>query len=162
MTDPHVVRDGDAPTPFAADEIRAACLESHTLHTVTEEAGEVVGRSRIDFVGVDAEGATMRSTPVGEAGEPLADPVERRAAWTDLQAHASFPAAVTARVDDVLDGPLGSLHCRRYEVRGDPDVMVFWFAFDHPGMPIRYEIRRDEEVVSITSVVSAGAVRPFA
>ena len=47
--------------------------------------------------------------------------------------------------DETLTGPLGTLPCRRYVVAGEQGPSTFWFALDHPGMPIRY-VSGDAEV----------------
>ncbi len=77
-----------------------------------------------------------------------------RALWTDLQAHASFPADRTTVSHQAIETPLGRLDCLHYTVdRGDA-IDEFWFAEDIPGMPVRYRTTVDGTVISETNVVS--------
>ena len=55
-----------------------------------------------------------------------------------LPAHASFPADTAVRSNDTLDTVLGRFDCLLCEVLRGDDTMIFWFAIDHPGMPIRH------------------------
>jgi hypothetical protein len=148
------VRATDLPTPFSAEEIRAASPNGHTVETVTEEFGTVTARRRTTFLDVDAAGANMRVVALDIAGAEVGDAESHRAAWTDLQAHASFPADQTTRVREQVDTPLGLLDALRYEVRRGEEQMTFWFALEHPGMPILMAVARDGELVSMTTVTS--------
>jgi len=136
MNDPHVMHPDHAPTPFTADEIRSAAPAGYTVVTVTEQ-GDVASRRRTDFTHVDAEGATMVMTPIDEHGEPIGKSREVVVAWTDLQAHASFPTEITVRTSDTITTPLGRLDCIRYDVSSEDHTNTFWFSPRHPGMPIR-------------------------
>lgn len=149
MTNP--MQPDHAPTPFTAEEIRAAAPAGYTVETVTETDGEVA-RQRTMFTEVDEDRATIVSTPIDEHGDPAGDPRTGDAAWTDLQAHASFPADITTISDETIDTPLGSLACRRYEVAGSDHTNTFWFATEYPGMPIRFT--SDAEHAPTTTVVS--------
>ena len=94
---------------------------------------------------------------MGEAQAHLADLGEARevvAAWTDLQAHASFPAAITTISHETIDTPLGTVECLRYDVANDDHTNTFWFAPAHPGMPIR--LTSDAQNGPTTTVVSIG------
>jgi len=148
------MRATELPTPFSAEEIRTASPNGHTVETVTEEFGTVSARRRTTFLDVDATGATMRMAALDAAGDEVGDAVSHRAAWTDLQAHASFPADQTTRIREQVDTPLGLLDSLRYEVRRGDEQMTFWFALEHPGMPILMAIARDGELVSMTTVTS--------
>lgn len=129
MSDPHLLGDGLAPTPFTAEEIRAGCPDGHTIHVRTTSASGV-SESTQRFDGGDEDGVTISHTR---------DDVARstRATWRALQAHAAFPVERTTIVAESIDTPLGTLECLRYDVQGEP-AMTFWFALAHPGMPVRY------------------------
>ena len=151
MTDPNVLHPDHAPTPFTADEIRSATPAGYTVETVTEQAG-AVSRRRTEFTAVDTDHATMVMTPIDERGEPTGDPREVVATWTDLQAHASFPAEITELSRDTIETPLGTISCLRYDVSSDDHTNTFWFSPEHPGMPIR--LTSDAQNAPTTTIVS--------
>lgn len=72
------------------------------------------------------------------SGRPTG-PVQRsRATWAELQGHAAFPAETTTVVPERIRLPFGDRECLRYEVAGEDGTSTFWFALDHPGMPVRF------------------------
>lgn len=139
MSDPHVLGEGLAPTPFTAAEIRTGCPDGHTLRVRTTSAG-VVSEATHRFDDGDADGVTI--SHLSDTGSHSA-----RVAWLDLQAHASFPEDRTTISTEVITTEIGELDCLRYDVEGEP-AMTFWFALAHPGMPVRYTDGR-----SVTEVV---------
>jgi hypothetical protein len=151
--DPHLLGPGLAPTPFTAAEIRAGCPVGRVSIVRTPD-----GLGSIRFASGDEEGAWIEDTMLDERGE-AAGPVEReRSTWLELQEHAAFPAESTT-IDRVeLAGPLGTLPCLRYTVQRGEAVLVFWFAVDLPGMPIRVEhakhgtTRTTLEVVAVSGL----------
>src|SRR5262245_14430920 len=128
-TDPKVLGPGMAPTPFTAEQIRAGCPAGRTIELVIAEDGEEHRRYN-RFVSCDEEGAVVERGSVGETGEPS------RSTWAEMQAHASFPAAITTIEPETIDLPLGVLDCLRYTVQDDDAVMTFWFSPSYPGMPV--------------------------
>ena len=74
------------------------------------------------------------------------------AAWTDLQAHASYPAEITTCTRNTVETPLGRISCIRYDVSSDDHTNTFWFSPEHPGMPIR--LTSDAQNGPTTTVVS--------
>ncbi|MEY9952394.1 hypothetical protein [Leifsonia sp. EB34] len=151
--DPHVLAPGLAPTPFTAAEIRAGCPTGRV--SVVRSPN---GLTAIRFAEGDAEGAWIEDTPLDDSGKP-AGPVEReRSTWLELQEHAAFPAEHTT-IDRVeLPGPLERRRCLRYTVRRGDATLVFWFAVDLPGMPIRVERTEDGETRTTLEVVSVSGV----
>lgn len=129
------LRDTDLPTPFSADEIRAATSDGHVVDTIAETDGAVASRRRTTFSDNDESGVTIRTEMFDADGNAVGDPSTFRTGWVELQGHASFPAAVAARSWDTIETPLGRCECIRYDVNGD-EAMTFWFAVDHPGMPV--------------------------
>lgn len=146
-----LLRDTDLPTPFSADEIRSATSDGHVVDTVTETDGAVASRRRTTFFDNDEAGVTIRSEMFDADGAPLGDPMTFRTEWVDLQGHASFPAAVATRSWETIDTPLGRRECVRYDVNAD-DAMTFWFAVDHPGMPVVMTATADGSVTTTTIV----------
>ncbi|MFF2388434.1 hypothetical protein [Agromyces sp. NPDC058104] len=157
--DPHVLGPGLLPTPFTAEEIRAAAGTGKTIRLLVELPGgerfERVNR----FSDCDAEGATLEQWRLDAAGAVDGVVTTERVTWRELQEHAAFPAEHTRRTSATLaldDGGLGTLDCLHYEARhGDGDASQpsrFWFALDHPGMPVRYEIPTPSGVMRTTVV----------
>jgi hypothetical protein len=144
-----------APTPFTADQIRNGCagMRTRTLH---EAPGEP-GTSRVtvtEFRDVDDDGAELVVHDESTDGEPIGEPVRRRVEWETLRRHAEFPIARTEIADDLIATPLGELATRRYTVTGDGRTNVFWFALDHPGAPVRSEVRDDHGVASVSTIIA--------
>ncbi|WP_350348506.1 hypothetical protein ABIQ69_00845 [Agromyces sp. G08B096] len=144
--DPHVLGPGLLPTPFTADEIRAATGRGKTIRILVEAPGGVRFERINRFTDCDGDGATLarwRLTAVGAAADAVDGEIARgRVAWRELQGHAAFPADRTTVVEETVELPLGRLACLRYDTRDRPDdpVETFWVAREHPGMPVRYEV----------------------
>lgn len=161
MTDDHPVDSQqpaapeNAPTPFTAAQIRDHCRDGHRLliqtrSRVQESVSSPLSAatySATTFRDGDAEGVTVAMVPCDANGEPTGPSESSRVSWVDLQSHASFPADRTEISDEELTGPLGILPCRKYAVAGADGTSTFWFAVDHPGMPIRYVSRGAEVAV---------------
>ena len=99
----------------------------------------------------DESGATLERSALAPDGSLLAEPEEDPVTWLDLQGHASFPADDTTIEPDRIEPPLGQLDCLRYTVRDGANENVFWFATDHPEMPIRFLSRAGGNVVMTAS-----------
>lgn len=132
-----------APTPFSADQIRAACPDGHTVTVRSTRAGFEAQRVERYTEG-DAEGVT-----IWVEGQTAS--TRRRTTWKALQMHAAFPEDATTISDETIDCPLGVLECKRYDVMRRSGPATFWFAADYPGMPVRYIVAGiADEVISIT------------
>ena len=132
--DPHILAPGLAPTPFTAAEIRAGCPAGR-LSVVRTPDGVAATR----FAEGDETGAWIEDTPLDEHGTPSGPTVREWSTWLELQEHAAFPLEHTT-IDRVeLLGPLEQRRCLRYTVRRGEATLVFWFAVDLPGMPIRVD-----------------------
>jgi hypothetical protein len=152
--DPRILAAGTAPTPFTAEEIRHGCPTGRVIVITTEQPTTTTTHREVRFIEGDADGATQRVTPVDPDGAPIGESEVRTTSWTDLQAHASFPAETTTITREVLDTVLGELDCLRYEVdRGDA-TDTFWFATSLPGMPVRFT-QHEQGVLVTTSTVTA-------
>ncbi|MFS0912295.1 hypothetical protein AB3M89_10915 [Microbacterium sp. 179-I 3D2 NHS] len=130
-TDPHVLGPGLLPTPFTAEEIRAATGSGKLIRLLLEGPDGPLGEHVNRFRETDAEGATLDRWA---AADPRAV-VSHRVTWAELQRHAAFDAGTTSVSTVSLSSPLGDLTCRRYDTHDG----VFWFSIDHPGMPVQYE-----------------------
>jgi len=152
--DPHVLAPGRAPTPFTADEIRAATPVGKTIRRVVDVPGEPPIHRTTRYVECDDSGATLEQSLRSPDGSLLEEPELDRVTWLELQSHSSFPAdRVTIEPDHIVT-PLGELDCVRYTVRDGSTERSFWFATDFPGMPIHYVTRVDGQVVSTVTVVA--------
>jgi hypothetical protein len=150
VTDPRVLGPGLAPTPFTADEIRAGCPAGRTIELrVVEDGAEPYVRYN-RYVSCDETGATIE-----RGRHDGGDPTSGRATWAELQAHASFPAAVTTIEPETIELPLGVVDCLRYTVRDGDDETVFWFAPAFPGMPVRIVGRENGRTVGTTTMISS-------
>ncbi|UOQ87649.1 hypothetical protein MUN74_10015 [Agromyces endophyticus] len=154
--DPHLLGPGLLPTPFTADEIRAASGTGKTIRLVVDLPDGTSFERVNRFTDLDDEGATLSQWRLGVDGGVDGPVTSERVTWLELQEHAAFPAEHTTRETEVLDLAFGRVECLRYEVRHEPEhpgVARFWFALEHPGMPVRYEVPTPTGVVR-TSVVS--------
>ena len=151
--DAHVLHPGHLPTPFTADEIRQACRPGRELRMRVERAGQAPTIRVARYVGADAEAAVQESWEETLAGERLDEPERNRETWLELQDHASFPSANTAVSEETIEIPLGRFKCVRYAQTVDDGMRTFWFAFDLPGQPIRWEIRAGDRVILSVEVL---------
>jgi hypothetical protein len=151
--DPHVLEPGHAPTPFTADEIRAATKVGKEIWRRVETAGEQPFQLVSRYVECDDTGAALERFRLSLDGSPLGEPAVIRATWLDLQGHASFPAEDTTIESERIETAIGELDCLRYTVRDGTTDEVFWFAKDFPGMPIRQLTRVGGQVVTTVSLL---------
>jgi F420-dependent oxidoreductase-like protein len=163
-SDPHQLRPDHLPTPFTAEEIRAACQPGRTLRSlvVRPNSEPIVRVTR--FVSADAVGAEQDSWEETPDGTRLGEPKRRRSSWLEFQEHASFPAATTERSAEEIEIPAGRFDCLRYVTRDGDSIETFWFARSVPGMPLRFEERAGGELIySSTAIenVPGGAMRPM-
>lgn len=140
--DPHLLGPGLLPTPFTADEIRRATGNGKTIRLrIDLPDGSSIERIN-RFRETDAEGATLDQCTV-LAPEQVSS---KRVTWSELQAHAAFPAETTTVSIETIDLPMGALRCLRY----DTEDGIFWFSVEHPGMPVRYQAMADGGVMRTT------------
>jgi hypothetical protein len=151
--DPHVLAPGRAPTPFTADEIRAATKVGKAIRRRVDVVGEEPFHLISRYVECDEAGATLERSRLSLDGSALAEPEVNRVTWLDLQRHASFPADDTTIESERIETAIGELDCLRYTVRERATDEVFWFAKNLPGMPIQQLTRTDGQVVTTVSVV---------
>lgn len=138
MDNTRILHEGHAPTPFTAEQIRAHCPDGLRVTLAVETPDETTFHTDT-FRDGDADGVTLESCPSDADGHPTGEVRRVRVTWLDLQGHASFPAERTQIGEETITGPLGTLPCLRYDVRLAEGPVTFWFATDHPGMPVRFE-----------------------
>ncbi|MBM6401298.1 hypothetical protein [Phycicoccus sonneratiae] len=152
--DPHLLDPRHLPTPFSADEIRAASPDGRTQVVRVEPAGAEASTRRIVYAEAGDAGAVQVRTPLGPDGAPAGESAREAVTWVDLQAHASFPADRTVRERVRLEHPLGDLDCLRYTVTDGDAVDHYWFDLSRPGMPVLVESRRGPDLVVAMTVLS--------
>jgi hypothetical protein len=107
------------------------------------------------FVEADEDGTVIEAGRLAANGQPLEPAAAARTTWRQLQAHASFPADLTAIATEVIETPLGVLECLRYTVTDGQTVQTFWFAKAVPGMPIRFMTQESGQItVQVTMVAN--------
>lgn len=153
--DTHVVREGHAPTPFTADEIRLASAVGKTLTLLAEVEGEPPSLRLRRYVEVDEEGATIEFSRQSIDGQVLEPASLHRTTWLELQSHASFPSSSVTIEPDMIDIDLGLLECLRYTSVDGRDVTTFWFARAHPGMPVRVVTASGDRITSTVTMISS-------
>jgi len=158
VTDPHQLRPDHAPTPFTAAEIRAGCPAGRTVLLRIDETGtgDPAPRYRSTrFLACDADGADQDRGGTDADGTAIEPRIAYRSSWLDLQAPASFPAAVTTIESDRVELPIGGLDCLRYRVTDPVDgtTTTFWFATELPGMPVRVVSEHGGGAVSTMTMV---------
>jgi len=134
-----VLRPDHLPTPFTANEIRRGCPPLRVTRLLVSEAGTPAHVRVSRFEDCDEDGATTIGWRETLDGDLIDGPDRRRVGWSELQAHASFPAATTVVDRCRIETPVGTLDCRRYTVRGPERTSTYWFADAKPGMPVRFE-----------------------
>lgn len=160
MSDPHVLGPDLAPTPFTANDIRAASPVGRTIRTLVERVGAEPYIRVHRYVSVDDEGAWLESARFTTDGAALDDPETGRSTWADLQAHAAFPVEETTIRPELIETPIGPLDCLRYTVTDGSTVQTFWFARAIPGMPIRYSTEEGGRTTMTVTVIANEVPEP--
>ncbi|MFT7678216.1 MAG: hypothetical protein ACI8QC_002202 [Planctomycetota bacterium] len=138
------------PTPFSAAEIRAG-IPAGLVLTFSIGAG---GRDQLlqstHFFDPTEEGVSLVTKTRDNVGYDRERPTNSSSTWTDLQAHASFPAANTVLTIERHRIPLGSPECLLYTVtgeeRGKPKITRFWFDPQRPGPPVEMTITLGDQL----------------
>ena len=140
-----------APTPFSAEEIAAGCRPGRlSIYRITEQGAPTI-ELRWEFTGGDAETAEYVAQPHDERGGELAPPIPTTAAWTELQAHASYPEDFTTISIETIEVPAGTFECWKYVVDDGRTVSRAWFPMDLPGPPaLKVDSVDGVEVASMT------------
>ncbi len=132
------------PTPYTAEQIRAATKAGRMYRYTVEFAGSPPFEREMTFVSVEAGGATIVST-----GEPL-----KRVTWEELRKHAEFPAAVVQTHDETVTVPAGTFECVAYELHREGDEeTTFYFAKMMPGAPVKYVVKVSGQLKLTTTLI---------
>jgi len=118
--------------------------------------GGKVHYKRTTFTQVDDTSAVFEDQEVDEAFNPIGEPTTGHATWEGLRLHAQFPAALTTIVPTSLTNQLGTHPVKIYRVRSqdaDEADMLFYFADDLPGPPIKLTVDTDSGELIIFEMV---------
>ncbi|MCB9679993.1 MAG: hypothetical protein H6733_00850 [Alphaproteobacteria bacterium] len=137
-------------TPYTAAQIHDAMpVGTHIqLKSKTPE-----GQRRFDWVVIEADtqGTNIRYHELSGTGQILEGPTESWSDWTELQAHARYPAADATRSRVAFPSAFGPLSGWMYVVQGVsddeakiPQVRTYWFADAFPGPPMLITITEDD------------------
>jgi hypothetical protein len=143
----------DAPTPYTAAEIRAACPVGRRIEHRVVTTGKPTSVQVMSFVKSDETGADVESTTLDETGHEIGEKKTGHATWEELRLHASFPRAATTIADETITVPAGTFECRVYSVARPNGAMKLWFAKSLPGPPVKMEIRSSARVVETRELV---------
>jgi hypothetical protein len=152
------MRDGAAPTPFTAAQIREACPPGRRSTYRIEIPGRPVFLQTFHFLESDEEGCDIEMIRTNLEGISLAEPSTSRSTWEELQSHASWPKnATTIRVADV-EVPAGpfpeaSLYIVERTAGGKATVTQSYFARELPGPPVKMVQLVDGETLMTMTLV---------
>ena len=138
----NVMEPGMCPTPYTAEQIRAANPPgSWKLYRIVADGRTML--QRFEFVEArDKSLAALNVAMSDENGKVLGTERTPPASWKELQAHASFNASGTLMGRDRIALKAGEFDCWTYAVDGkDGAVSYFWFATELPGPPVLLETR---------------------
>mgnify|MGYP001826674428 CR=1 FL=1 len=137
------MRPEHAPTPFTAEQIRAACPAGRRSTFRIEMPGRTPFLQTFHFTAADAKGAEMTFTIRDEEGKVLGEPTTQRSDWSGLQAHASWPIEHTSITEAEEAVPAGTYRGFLYRVEQEDVITEAFFARELPGPPIRRVRSRD-------------------
>lgn len=139
-----------APTPFSAAEIRQGCPLNRKIVFQVETFGKPMFFQTMIFDVPTNEGTTVESFTKTADGKMVGKRQYLISKWTELQAHASFPAKDTVITNEKYTTPAGTFDCWLYtistEATGKKGVKKLWFAKNLPGPPVGYEDSVDGQV----------------
>lgn len=139
-----------APTPFSAAEIRSGCPLNRKIVFQVETFGKPVFFQTMIFDVPKDEGTSIESFTKTADGKPVGKRQFIISKWTDLQAHASFPAKETVITSEKYSTPAGTFDCWLYTVStektGKKSVKKLWFAKNLAGPPVGYEDSVDGKI----------------
>jgi hypothetical protein len=141
--DPRDKHPETAPHPFTAEEIREGSPPGRVLRHRIVAPGKPTVVQEFRVLKADDDWCVREGRVFSEEGEALGEPKESRAAWLELQAHATFPADHTSIEDVKLELPAGTFDCMLYTVLDGKTVREYWFARELPGMPVKMRIEDD-------------------
>lgn len=146
-----------APVLFTLEQLRAGNPQGRVIELRIEAEGKPTVTEHWEFIAVDAQTATIHSITRDESGAVVADGTGTGTAkWSELLAHAHFPAAATTIQDNVqITVPAGTFTTRLYTVKAGDATRQFWFAPDLPGPPVQFTTEQGGKVVQRAQMLRA-------
>ena len=156
------MREGFAPTPFSAEQIRKGCPDGRVIVYRVSNRGSKPVEETWRFDKGDEKGVDYTLSTSTTDGKPLGTPTTSRRWWTDLQQHASFPTEAVTIEDTVLEVAGKRYACWLYTQQvlpgaeqREPDKsqeqqirkQEFWFAKALPGPPVKMLVHMDGSVL---------------
>lgn len=126
-----------APTPYTAEQIRAASRDGRTWEYHVENRGQPARTRTIVMHRVTDENVEIE-TSTRQGRRVIEEPERSTATWEELRQHALFPAASALVTDDVVTTPAGEFACRVYTIVSSDGLSRFFFARDLPGPPVLF------------------------
>jgi hypothetical protein len=153
--DPHKLQPDHAPTPYTADEIRAACPEGRVNVFRVEAKGQVQTLT-FKFLKCDEKGAEIETSSVMEDGTPGGSN-KRTSTWKELQAHGSYPEKDTKVTEETVEVPAGKFECKVYAVTqntgGKQVKRTMYFDKAVAGPPVKFVQEVDGQAVMTMALV---------
>lgn len=143
-TTPPAADDNFAPRMFDADQLRDGLPAGTAIRFRFEVEGAPVVIERWAFVSSTSTVTTIETERFAEDGTALGPKERGTSAWAELAEHGHFPADKTTYEEVELEATIGKKKCRLYKVQGkdaqgEATSSSFYFAWDLPGPPIRFE-----------------------
>jgi hypothetical protein len=162
---PELDPDGpNAPTPYTAKQLRAACQVGRTYTFIIESPDKPPTKQRFRFVDVDDERVTIATEILDEKDKVLGQPEMKISTWEELRKHASYPKTATTISTDLVETPAGSFPCKRYTIveikDGSETRTVACFANELPGPPVEMTKEKDGKLVMSMTLLKHEAGGP--
>ena len=148
-----------APTPYTAEEIRAASPRGRTVrHRVT--LGRKTTVTTMEFGEVTETGCQLTSRIFDASGKSLLEkPSEGSYSWEDLRRHARFARSETTITDAAVEVPAGRFECKLYTVErkeaGKSLVSRYWFARTLAGPPVKMTVESSGRTLRTMELLAA-------
>lgn len=145
-----------APTPYTAEQIRAACLDGR-VSVYSVGADHEDHRWTFRFTNGDEKGTDLETTVTDAEGKVIGKPKKSHPTWKELQAHASYPEKQTKITQEEIETKAGKFACTLYTVTKregeDAEVTRAWFATKLPGPPVKLVTEVGGKVVFAMTLV---------
>jgi hypothetical protein len=148
--DPRVMKPGDAPTPFTADEIRKAFPVGRTDVFRIEGGDHVMTMTNRVLKSGEKEVEIERAAATDGKESPAA---KKTSTWREMQAHGAFPKASTTITEETIEVPAGKFECLVYAVNRGPTKCTMYFAKKLPGPPVKMTMETQGKVDSTMVLV---------
>jgi hypothetical protein len=141
---PAPAAEENAPTPYTAQQLHDASRVGRTYDFLFEEPGKAAVHHVIQFLDVNDQSTTLRTSYLGEQGQEVKPALDQRATWDELLHHAMFPRSLVLIQAEQVTVPAGTFDCLVYVVhKADGTVNRFDFAKNLPGPPVLFSTEKN-------------------